>query len=55
MRLEQILKNLLSNAIKFTRKGKVVADSEEVKSDPISFKVTDTGRGIPEDKQGLIF
>ncbi|WP_316810585.1 response regulator [Pedobacter heparinus] len=56
MRLEQILKNLLSNAIKFTSAGKVtltVRKDEAGKS--ILFKVTDTGIGIPSDKQGLIF
>lgn len=56
MRLEQILKNLLSNALKFTTKGTV---SLTVRSDEskrfILFKVTDTGIGIPTDKQGLIF
>ncbi|HMI01751.1 MAG TPA: response regulator [Pedobacter sp.] len=55
MRLEQILKNLLSNAIKFTEKGKVSLTVKKLKPDLISFKVTDTGIGIPGDKQGLIF
>ncbi|SMC69157.1 response regulator [Pedobacter africanus] len=56
MRLEQILKNLLSNAIKFTTAGKValtVTKAEDGKN--VLFKVTDTGIGIPRDKQGLIF
>jgi len=56
MRLEQILKNLLSNAIKFTSKGSVTL---KVMSNPVSrailFSVTDTGIGIPADKQGLVF
>lgn len=56
MRLEQVLKNLLSNAIKFTAKGKV---SLTIKKDDsgkfIQFKVTDTGIGIPAEKQALIF
>ncbi|TDQ09624.1 response regulator [Pedobacter metabolipauper] len=56
MRLEQIIKNLLSNAIKFTSAGKV---SLTIKKDEVNkavlFKVTDTGIGIPADKQGLIF
>ncbi|WP_316750211.1 response regulator [Pedobacter gandavensis] len=56
MRLEQVLKNLLSNAIKFTSKGKV---SLNIKKDDtgkfLLFKVTDTGIGIPENKQGMIF
>ncbi|WP_026464954.1 response regulator [Adhaeribacter aquaticus] len=67
-RLEQILKNLLSNAIKFTESGQV---SLEVSRQPVSnvkfinsqlnqveviaFKVTDTGIGIPLEKQALVF
>jgi len=56
MRLEQILKNLLSNAIKFTAKGQV---SLKIESNPaermILFHVTDTGIGIPQIKQSLVF
>jgi signal transduction histidine kinase/DNA-binding response OmpR family regulator/CHASE3 domain sensor protein len=56
MRLEQILKNLLSNAIKFTQKGKVTLTvGKDGPGKSILFKVTDTGIGIPGDKQGLIF
>ncbi len=56
MRLEQILKNLLSNAIKFTTQGKVTLSISEDKADRIvKFKVSDTGIGIPKEKQGLIF
>jgi len=66
-RLEQILKNLLSNSVKFTSKGSVIVDVEIPSSDTdlsfsglnpsetIAFSVTDTGIGIPEDKQNLIF
>ena len=57
IRLEQILKNLISNAIKFTSEGKVTL---EIKVDPdndrtVCFIVTDTGIGIPPNKQPLIF
>lgn len=56
MRLEQILKNLLSNAIKFTAMGKVTLSIEMQPASPyVLFKVTDTGIGIPADKQALIF
>jgi len=67
-RLQQILKNLLSNAFKFTEKGKVALrvfgaksgwtrDSLQLEpSDTVvAFSVTDTGIGIPENKQKVIF
>jgi signal transduction histidine kinase/DNA-binding response OmpR family regulator/CHASE3 domain sensor protein len=58
LRLEQILRNLLSNAIKFTSEGYVALDIVIAGSDDhpaVSFKVVDTGIGIPEDKQALVF
>jgi HAMP domain-containing protein/CheY-like chemotaxis protein/signal transduction histidine kinase len=67
-RLQQILKNLLSNAFKFTDAGSVTLDVSlapaELRFEPeslrasgtvVQFQVTDTGIGIPEDKQKLIF
>jgi signal transduction histidine kinase/DNA-binding response OmpR family regulator/HAMP domain-containing protein len=67
-RLQQILRNLLSNAFKFTHKGEVNlvirpaaagwgADNDDLNraSDVIEFSVTDTGIGIPTDKQQIIF
>lgn len=54
VRLGQILKNLISNAIKFTEKGSVTVDINERKN-RIIFKVTDTGIGIKEEKQKIIF
>jgi CheY-like chemotaxis protein/signal transduction histidine kinase len=67
LRLEQILKNLLSNAIKFTSQGSVTFEISMAgpnhkfvipalqKGPVIAFSVTDTGIGIPKDKQDLIF
>lgn len=55
-RLQQVLINLLSNARKFTAKGSIIlAFKIKEQEGIIEFSVTDTGRGIPEDKQKLIF
>ncbi|MGB6678782.1 MAG: response regulator [Terriglobales bacterium] len=58
-RLRQIVTNLLGNAIKFTAKGEVLIRVEaerETESEAIlHFAVTDTGVGIPLDKQASIF
>ncbi|WP_211302019.1 response regulator [Chitinophaga niastensis] len=56
LRLEQVLRNLLSNAFKFTPPGGVVTLSCYMGSgNALHISVTDTGPGIPEDKQQLIF
>jgi HAMP domain-containing protein/signal transduction histidine kinase/CheY-like chemotaxis protein len=67
-RLNQILKNLLSNAFKFTEKGEVSLKIFEAKKNwkpnnpnldnakkVIGFSIKDTGIGIPQDKQMIIF
>ena len=67
-RVLQVLKNFLSNAIKFTRKGRVTFSINNVQtgwsenviplneaSAVIAFTVSDTGIGIPADKQQVIF
>ena len=67
-RLQQVLKNLLSNAFKFTEQGGVTmrigpatggwsADVESLNRarNVVAFAVTDTGIGIPDDKQHVIF
>jgi CheY-like chemotaxis protein/signal transduction histidine kinase len=54
-RLEQILKNLLSNAFKFTEKGSVVMRVMRHDDQRIAFAVHDSGIGIPEDQQAVIF
>jgi signal transduction histidine kinase/DNA-binding response OmpR family regulator/HAMP domain-containing protein len=67
-RLEQVLRNLLSNAFKFTEKGQVSLKVTPVNSgwsvdhpvlsqadSVIAFTVSDSGIGIPRDKQKIIF
>jgi HAMP domain-containing protein/signal transduction histidine kinase/DNA-binding response OmpR family regulator len=67
-RLQQIIKNLLSNAFKFTHRGAVCLsldvvdggwsrDNDELNraSQVLAFSVSDTGIGIPTDKQQIIF
>jgi HAMP domain-containing protein/CheY-like chemotaxis protein/signal transduction histidine kinase len=67
-RLQQVLKNLLSNAFKFTDEGRVTLSVLPVESgwssekptlqrapQVLAFSVTDTGIGIPVDKQKIIF
>jgi HAMP domain-containing protein/signal transduction histidine kinase/CheY-like chemotaxis protein len=67
-RMQQIIKNLLSNAFKFTHQGSVSfsvgsvasgwsAENEELNraGQVIAFSVTDTGIGISQDKQQIIF
>jgi len=59
LRLRQILVNLIGNAIKFTERGKVVVRveklSESAKEAAFHMSVSDTGVGIPSDKQEAIF
>lgn len=52
--LQQVIINLLNNAIKFTDEGTVRLDIVKT-GDIIRFSVTDTGIGIPADKQKLVF
>ncbi|NOY61150.1 MAG: response regulator [Calditrichaeota bacterium] len=66
-RLMQIIKNFISNAIKFTQKGEITVSISRPESDillsksrlspkeAIAISVKDTGKGIPENKQKLIF
>ena len=66
-RIIQIIKNLMSNALKFTEKGYVKMHIFRPSQDfhftnknlrnrnPVAVSITDTGIGIPEDKQELIF
>lgn len=53
-RIKQVLTNLVTNAIKFTQEGSVsVSVSKD--ADWISIAVTDTGIGIPKNKQKVVF
>ena len=64
LRIRQILLNLLGNAVKFTEKGQVgifvkcpkgTVEEESEKIKTLLISVKDTGIGIPQDKQALIF
>ena len=54
-RLQQVLINLLINATKFTPQGSIVLKLEKETDNTVLFTVTDTGCGIPKDKQAHIF
>lgn len=59
-RINQIITNLVSNAVKFTKAGKVKISckkvyNEQVKTDTVEFKISDTGIGIDEHFLNNIF
>jgi CheY-like chemotaxis protein len=58
-RLHQVLSNLIDNAIKFTERGKVAVtiekDPQSEEDACLHFSVADSGIGIPQEKQRLIF
>ncbi|AFM23031.1 response regulator [Desulfomonile tiedjei] len=58
-RIRQIIINLVGNAIKFTHKGEVLVEVEEESRSAhqvlLHFKVSDTGIGIPRQKQKTVF
>jgi signal transduction histidine kinase len=58
-RLRQVLVNLVGNAIKFTEQGRIVVDVQTQKisqeSVELHFSVQDSGIGIANDKQKMIF
>jgi two-component system, sensor histidine kinase and response regulator len=61
LRLRQVITNLVANAVKFTDRGEIVVTAEpESYGDPalgvvVHFAVSDTGIGIPKNKQRMIF
>jgi len=56
-RIRQVFSNLIGNAIKFTVQGEITISAELLLKDELELhcKVIDTGIGIPEDKQALLF
>lgn len=52
--LRRVLQNLVSNAIKYTRSGAVLLGAR-ARGDQVVISVLDTGPGIPDDKQSVIF
>ena len=58
-RLRQLIVNLVGNAIKFTASGSVIVDAElereSIDSIDLHIRVSDTGMGIPLEKQQIIF
>jgi len=53
-RLKQILMNILGNAIKFTDQGEVAIHCE-ARNHQLIFRISDSGVGVPLDKQHLLF
>lgn len=54
-RLQQVLINLLINATKFTSQGSIILELRKQSEQELLFFVTDTGCGIPKEKQAAIF
>lgn len=54
-KIDRIMLNLLSNAVKFTRDGDKIEVNVYDKQDYVEVSVKDTGIGIPQDKQKMIF
>ena len=55
VRLNQVLSNFVGNAIKFTPQGKICIGFELVGDALVRFYVTDTGIGVPKEKQAEVF
>jgi PAS domain S-box-containing protein len=59
LRLRQIVTNLVSNALKFTERGHILVDVQTERTAArdvmLRFSVADTGAGIPEEKQAIVF
>ena len=55
LRLHQVLINILVNATKFTKEGSIILQLEQNEEGMAQFSITDTGCGIPLEKQNSIF
>jgi Signal transduction histidine kinase len=55
LKTKQILSNILSNAIKYTKTGSVSFEVKYTNDSSLRVSITDTGVGIPEDKQEELF
>lgn len=56
LRLQQLLVNLLINAAKFTEEGEINLDYQfDASVKQVQFTITDTGTGVPLEKQKIIF
>jgi PAS domain S-box-containing protein len=55
IKLKQIFINLISNAFKFTENGSIEGGCRLDQNQKLLFYVSDTGIGIPPDKQGVVF
>jgi len=53
--IERVLQNLMDNAIKFSKDGGIITIETHNYGDDVEVKVTDTGRGIPEEDIPLVF
>ncbi|OGL31033.1 hypothetical protein A3F37_04500 [Candidatus Saccharibacteria bacterium RIFCSPHIGHO2_12_FULL_41_12] len=53
-KLKQVIYNLVGNALKFTKNGTITLSSE-VEQSTVKVRVSDTGRGIPDDTMKLLF
>lgn len=56
--IEEILNNLLNNSVRFTKNGKITIKTEKVvknKEDFLRLTVSDTGIGVPKEKQEIIW
>ncbi|HPD95939.1 MAG: response regulator [Bacteroidales bacterium] len=54
-KLKQILFNLIHNALKFTNEGRIEFGFHSIENNHITFFVSDTGIGIPDDMKNIIF